>query len=92
MKYWAKLSGMNEKIQKVTYQDNERIVYEVPKYELIGTHTARRSFATNAYLAGMPTLLIMSITGHTKIEMLMKYICVGNRELAEQAANHPFFQ
>ena len=34
------------------------------KWEMITSHTARRSFATNEYLAGTPTLTIMAITGH----------------------------
>lgn len=35
-----------------------------PKWSLISTHTARRSFATNEYLAGTPVVTIMAITGH----------------------------
>ena len=34
------------------------------KWELITTHTARRSFASNAYLQNVPTISIMKITGH----------------------------
>lgn len=33
--------------------------------DFICTHTARRSFATNAYTAGVPIRSIMAITGHT---------------------------
>ncbi len=33
-------------------------------WQLITTHTARRSFATNQYLSGAPILTIMAITGH----------------------------
>ncbi len=38
----------------------------VEKCDAVSTHTARRSFATNAYKAGVPTISIMKITGHTK--------------------------
>ncbi|MCA6439134.1 MAG: hypothetical protein IM581_04350 [Chitinophagaceae bacterium] len=34
------------------------------KWEMLTTHTARRSFATNEFLAGTPALTIMAITGH----------------------------
>ncbi|MEP7111522.1 MAG: hypothetical protein ABI760_26240 [Ferruginibacter sp.] len=34
-------------------------------WELISSHTARRSFATNYYLQGFPTIDLMKITGHT---------------------------
>ena len=35
------------------------------KYQLIKSHTARRSFATNLYKKGAPTYSIMKLTGHT---------------------------
>ncbi|HET6256442.1 MAG TPA: hypothetical protein VFE32_20370 [Puia sp.] len=35
---------------------------------------ARRSFATNEYLAGTPTLTIMAITGHKKEKAFLRYI------------------
>ncbi len=34
------------------------------KWQLVTVHTARRSFATNMYLAGVPSISIMKITGH----------------------------
>ena len=40
----------------------QKTIYQ--KWEMITSHTARRSFATNEYLAGTPTLTIMAITGH----------------------------
>ena len=36
----------------------------VPKWQLVSSHTARRSFATNAYERGTPTISLMQITGH----------------------------
>ncbi len=41
----------------------ELIEIKLPKYKLISTHTARRSFATNAYLSGIPAISIMKFTG-----------------------------
>lgn len=62
------------------------------KYELITTHTARRSFATNAYKAGVPTIAIMKITGHTKESTFLKYIKVSEQENAEMLKTHCFFR
>lgn len=53
------------------------------KYQLIKSHTARRSFATNLYLKGAPTISIMKLTGHTTEENFMKYIKVTRDENAE---------
>jgi Phage integrase family. len=54
------------------------------KWELVSTHTARRSFATNEYLAGTPTITIMAITGHKTEKSFLKYIRVTPDEHAQK--------
>lgn len=54
-----------------------------PKWELVTTHTARRSFATNAYKRGKPSLAIMAITGHQTEKSFMRYIKTSKSEHAE---------
>jgi len=56
---------------------------DVYKYHFITTHTARRSFATNEYLAGTPTITIMAITGHKTEKAFLKYIRVTPSEHAK---------
>jgi integrase len=46
-----------------------------PKYKLVGTHTARRSFATNLALRGADIYTISKLMGHSSTEMTMRYIC-----------------
>ncbi len=65
---------------------------ERKKSEMISTHTARRSFATNMYLAGVPTVSIMLITGHRTETAFMKYIKITKDENATQLKNHEFFK
>ncbi len=43
------------------------------KWQLIRSHTCRRSFATNHYNK-LPNKLIMAVTGHTTERMLLNYI------------------
>jgi integrase len=62
------------------------------KWLQIRTHTARRSFATNTYLAGIPMRDIMQITGHRTTESFLKYIRVTKLETAEKLKDHPFFK
>ncbi len=62
------------------------------KSELITTHTARRSFATNAFLMDVPTISIMKITGHRTEKSFMKYIRISQEENANKLINHPFFK
>jgi len=63
----------------------------IPKYKLITTHTARRSFATNCYLADIPSISIMKITGHKTEKSFLKYIKVTQEQNADKLLNHSFF-
>ncbi|MFI3298738.1 MAG: tyrosine-type recombinase/integrase [Rikenellaceae bacterium] len=87
IKELCKVAGIDE---VVTVRRGDTVV-RVPKYKLVGTHTARRSFATNAYKASVPTLAIMQITGHKKESDFMRYIKVNAEENAERLMQHPFF-
>lgn len=62
------------------------------KYELISTHTARRSGATNMYLAGIPAISIMKITGHKTESAFMRYIQMSQEDNANKLMDHPFFR
>lgn len=55
-------------------------------YECIKTHTARRTFATNAYKRRISLSAIMIITGHSSERMLKKYLKLDNEERAIMAA------
>jgi len=63
----------------------------VPKHDLIKTHTARRSGATNMYLAGIPTLDIMKIGGWKTERQFLKYIRVSKEETAIKVSKHKYF-
>jgi site-specific recombinase XerD len=57
-----------------------------PKYELVSSHTCRRSFCTNMYLRGLDTLMIRSISGHKTEKSFLKYIKVSQQQHAEMMA------
>jgi len=57
---------------------------KVSKFLLITSHTARRSFATNEYLAGTPVYAIMAITGHRTEKAFLTYIKVTKKQYARQ--------
>ncbi len=63
----------------------------VPKYDLIKTHTARRTGCTLMYLAGVPTIDIMKISGHKTEREFLNYIKVGKEETAINLSKHPYF-
>ena len=63
------------------------------KWELISSHSARRSFATNAYLTNrLEPYKIMAITGHTTEKSFFRYIKVTKEDLIKQIANDNFFE
>lgn len=65
--------------------------YEV--WQVISSHTARRSAATNMYNSGrMKTLQIMLITGHTTEKNFFRYIKVNREENAKSLSNDMFFR
>lgn len=61
------------------------------KFELIKTHTARRSGCTNMYKAGISSIDIMKISGHKTESEFLKYIKVGKEETAQSLINHAYF-
>lgn len=69
-----------------------KITITKPKFEFIKTHTARRSAATNMYLAKIPTIDIMKITGHKTEREFLNYIRVSKEETAEALSNHSYYQ
>lgn len=56
--------------------------------DLVSSHTARRSFATNYYLQGFPTIDLMKITGHRTERSFLKYIRVSKLDTAKRLSEH----
>lgn len=83
LKEICKKAGLNELVPQTTTVAGKRTKTTTPKYELITTHTARRSFATNEYLRGTPTITIRAITGHRSEKAFLKYIKVSNDQHAD---------
>lgn len=73
-------------------EGGEKVERWVKKSELLGTHTMRRSFATNAYKAGVPMPSIMKVTGHKTTASFLKYIRLSDEEHATLLSQHDFFK
>jgi integrase len=59
----------------------------MPKYELISSHTARRSGITNLYKLGIfDTRELMALSGHKSERVFENYIKVGVSEQADRIA------
>lgn len=78
----GKLASITSLITFTSKKGNESVVLTKPKCEWITTHTARRSFCTNEFLAGTPVKLIMKISGHKKEKDFYRYIRISPEEAA----------
>jgi integrase len=92
IKELAQLAGFCEQVIISQKRGGTKVADTFKRYELISTHTARRSFATNAYKAGVPALSIMKITGHRTEAAFMRYIQITKEENAVLMAKNAFFQ
>ena len=92
LKIIARLAGFTEKVSKTITRGGKAVTKSHFKWELVMVHTARRSFATNAYIAGVPSISIMKITGHRTEKSFLKYIKISAEENAELLKSHKFFQ
>lgn len=76
--------GWTEVAKFATYEntDNLRIC------DMLTTHTARRSFATNAYAAGISIASIIAVTGHASERSFRTYMRLDVQEKATIAAEN----
>ena len=74
LKELCKLAEINEPIRITSYKGNVRIDEIHPKWELVGTHTGRRSFVVNALSLGIPPNIVMKWTGHSDYKAMKPYI------------------
>ncbi|UFH46906.1 site-specific integrase [Flavobacterium galactosidilyticum] len=63
----------------------------IPKYKLLKSHTARRSFCTNMYLRKMPIFDIMLFSGHTTEKEFYRYIRIKEEERAQHIVDSGYF-
>jgi integrase len=85
-------AGINDDIFIEINKGGRSFVRKYKKYEKITSHTARRSFATNAYKAGISAGSIMKITGHKSERQFFEYIKISAEENAITLSNHNFFK
>ena len=78
-----KIAGFTALTNKSIKIGNRVYEQEVPMYELLSTHTARRSFITIMLNSGVPAKAIMKITGHKSINNFQLYYRPSNAVLSD---------
>jgi integrase len=76
------VNSLKEPFTKTFTKIGMKVSETVEKWEKLCTHTGRRSFATNEYKNGTPTITIMAITGHKTEKAFLKYIKLNPMEHA----------
>ncbi len=84
IKNLAMLAGIIEPVTHSYKKGNKLITETKPKCDWITSHTCRRSFCTNEFLAGTPASLIMKISGHKSERDFFKYIRISPEEAAHK--------
>jgi len=92
IKELCRLAGITETVSISRTEGGKVVSKQYEKWELVSTHTARRSAATNMFKAGIPAISIMKITGHKTENAFLKYIKVSAEENAELLSGHAFFR
>jgi len=74
VKELCQLAGIIEPIEIVRFRGTKREAITYPKYELIGVHTGRKTFATLSLEKGMSAEEVMTITGHKDYKSFKRYV------------------
>jgi len=83
IKELGELCGINEQISVTHYSGNKRTDEVFSKYDLLGTHSGRRTFICNALALGIPANVVMKWTGHSNYQAMKPYIDIADKIKAE---------
>ena len=81
IKILGRLAGINDSIIFSKTLGGRREEFAKKKYEMIVSHTARRSFASNLISRGIPKQYVMAVTGHSSEKSFNKYIAAVQKDI-----------
>lgn len=80
----CKSAGFTDVIQADKFFGNRKESKDLPRWKLIGSHTARRSFITLSAQRNVPRSIIMQATGIKSLKTLDNYIRFDNDKMNEE--------
>lgn len=89
LKRIGELAKIDEPTKTIKVVGNKEITNILPKYELLCTHTARRTFVTMAKIKGIDGDIIKATTGHRTDKMVSQYF-IGDNVNSENVFNQIF--
>lgn len=84
IKECCKEIGLDTPITITRYVGSKREDITMPKYELITSHTARKTFATVSLILGMTERFVKSVTGHKCDASFNRYVKIAEQEIKKQ--------
>lgn len=88
----CKKAGITDIVNKSNSSGGEKSSTKVEKWKMVGSHTCRRSGATNMVNMGIERWRVMMITGHKTEKSFNRYIRLSQHENAEVLKEHNFFK
>lgn len=76
LKELGELAGIDAKTRVVYYKGNQRYDEYYPKYALLTSHCARRTFVVTALQLGIPVEVIIRWTGHSDYDAMKPYVAI----------------
>ena len=84
----CKLAEINSPEELTTTNGGAVMKRDVPKLEMVSTHTARRTGATLMFFEGIPVTTIRKITGHKTEAAFMRYLRLNDEQAAIEIMKH----
>jgi integrase len=88
LKTLGEKAKLEQEIEVSENKGGEKTRAKFAKHQLITTHTARRSFATNLYLQGVDARSIMAVTGHKTEKAFLIYLKLSNLQKVRNIHDH----
>jgi integrase len=84
LKEIGKKAGMNQQVSVLRLTGKTKSETISAKWELLGSHTGRRTFCTYALSKGIEAELIMRVTGHKTYATFRKYLRLSDKTTQEK--------
>ncbi|MEH0157280.1 phage integrase SAM-like domain-containing protein [Limibacter armeniacum] len=87
LKEIGQLAGMDASFTVIRYQGSRKLEQKQPRWQLLGTHTGRRTFTTLSLARGMNPEMVKAVTGHSDQRSFQKYVRLVDSQKRE-AGSH----
>lgn len=84
LKELGEVAEFDDLVEKHRYSGSKKVTTKTEKYNLITTHTARRTFVTLALEKGFRPEVVMEMTGHKNYATFKRYIKITSKVKKEE--------